>query len=138
MLEFSRNAPEERKDLVNLYFWLYTVLTILAAILVFFICLVLVRLARTLESTNILITDVRTELTPLIGELRVTIDQINSELDNVDEIVQSVQDAGEKVTATASLIQKVVSSPVIKIASFSAGAKQALNVLLKNREGRGD
>ena len=119
---------------MNSYFLLYAILTLLAVILVFFICVVLIRLARTLDSTNALITDVHTELTPLMAELRVTIDQINNELDNVDEIVQSVHDAGEKVTATASLVQKVISSPLIKVASFSAGAKEALNVLLKKRK----
>lgn len=118
---------------MNWYFVLYLVISLLAAILVSFICLALMRLARTLDSLNGLIIEVRTEIIPLLGELRTTLDQVNNELDTVDEIVQSVQDAGERVTATANLLQKIISSPIIKVASFSAGAKEAINVWMKQK-----
>lgn len=115
------------------YLILYVVLTILAAFLVFFICMALLRLSRTLESLNSMIIDVQAEVTPLLSELRVTIDQVNSELETVDDVVQSVQEIGDKVTATATVVQEIISSPLIKVASLSAGAKEAIGVLLKRR-----
>jgi len=80
-----------------------------------------------------MIIDVQAEVTPLLSELRVTLDQVNSELDTVDEVVQSVQDIGDKVTATATVLQEIIASPLIKVASLSAGAKKAISVLLKKR-----
>ncbi len=115
------------------YFIMYVVLTILAAVLVFFICMVLLRLSRTLESLNSMIIDVQAEITPLLSELRVTIDQVNSELNTVDEVVQSVQEMGDKVTATATVLQEIIASPLIKVVSFSAGAKKAIGSLLRKR-----
>ncbi len=123
---------------MNSYFWLYIFLAVLAAVVVFFISLALLRLARTLDSTNSLIVDVRTQLAPLMTELRVAIEQINNELDTVDDIVQSVHEAGERVTATATVVQKLISSPLIKIASLSAGAKAALNALLHKQKQQKD
>ena len=118
---------------MNWYYVLYIVLTLLGAILVSFICLALMRVARTLDSLNGLIIEVRTEIIPLLGELRTTLDQVNNELDTVDEIVQSVQDAGDRVTATATFLQKIISSPIIKVASFSAGAKEVINTWKKQK-----
>ncbi len=119
---------------MNWYLVFYAVLTVLAVVLVFFIGSVLLNLAKTLNSLNALIIDVRSEVTPLLSELRTTLCQVNNELTTVDDIVKSVQEVSEKVNAVTAVAQEIISSPLIKLASFSAGAKKAVSTLLKRRE----
>lgn len=119
---------------MNWYLVIYAILTILAIVLVFFISSVLLQLSRTLNSLNELIIDVKAEVTPLLTELQTTLDQVNDELSTVDDIVRSMQEVSDKVNATTTVAQEVISSPLIKIASFSAGAKKAISSLAKKKE----
>lgn len=102
-------------------------------LLIVFIIGVLVQLFRVLGSLNRFIKDTREEIIPSLNSLRSTIEAVNNELSRVDEIVGSVQEVTEKVSSTTKVAQEIVSSPLIKIASFSFGAKKALGSLFKRK-----
>lgn len=91
---------------------------------------ILLKVSRTLSNANKLIDDVSTEIGPILAKIQMTVDEVNLELGRVDEIVRVVQDVTDKVQLTASLTQEVISSPLIKLASFSAGTRKAMSNLM--------
>lgn len=74
---------------------------------------------------------VKKELSPLINKLNTTIDEINTELSRVDGIVQSAERVSKTVDSTTKAAQQVISSPLIKLVSISAGVKKALSTFGK-------
>jgi predicted PurR-regulated permease PerM len=94
---------------------------------------VLVQLFRVLVTTNRFLDEARREVVPGLNKLQTTIEEINTELARVDDIVESVQDVTEKISSTTRVAQEVISSPLIKIASYSFGARRALRSLLRKK-----
>lgn len=74
---------------------------------------------------------VKKELSPLISKLNTTIDEVNTELSRVDGIVQSAERVSKTVDSTTKAAQEVISSPLIKLVSISAGIKKALSTFGK-------
>lgn len=104
-------------------------LVVLAAfwgMLVLFISLVLVNVFRMLESTKMLIDGIRQETVPLLGEVKVTVQGVNRELDRVDGLLASAGNITKSVERLTGVIENTVSSPLIKVAAFGAGAARAM------------
>ncbi len=98
-----------------------TALIVLAAfwgLLVLFLCIVLINVFRTLESTKMLIDGIREETVPLLGEVKTSVTKANREIDRVDTILAGVQ----KVT---SLVQQAASGPLTKVIAVGAGLSKA-------------
>lgn len=109
---------------------LNTALVVAAVALAVFFILVLIQLTKTLNSINEFVKEINRDVPPLLTKLQTTIDEVNDELGRVDEIVQTVQEVSEKVSVTTKIAQEIVSSPLIKVASISAGAKKAIDTLM--------
>jgi uncharacterized protein YoxC len=86
-----------------------------------------VRLARTLKRVDKLVEDTDREMVPLLSRSQVTLDQVNSELSKVDEILGSIVNVTSKFDATTNVVQSAVSTPAKKAAAFSAGVTQAVS-----------
>jgi uncharacterized protein YoxC len=86
----------------------------------------LIRLAQTLNRVDKLVEDTDREMVPLLSRAQVTLDQVNSELGKVDEILGSVVNVTTKVDATTNVVQTAVTAPAKKAAAFSAGVSQAV------------
>jgi uncharacterized protein YoxC len=86
----------------------------------------LIRLAQTLRRVDKLVEDTDREMVPLLSRAQVTLDQVNSELGKVDEILGSVVNVTSKVDATTNVVQTAVTAPAKKAAAFSAGVSQAV------------
>ena len=71
----------------------------------------LVRLGGTLRSAEKLMTDVDTEVVPLLKQATETLDGVNTELDKVDVVMSSVVDATEKVDQTTRLVESAITVP---------------------------
>jgi uncharacterized protein YoxC len=95
----------------------------------FIVCLflsaVLLNVFRNLESTKQTIDGVREETVPLLAEVRTTVTDVNRELDRADGIVESTANIVGSVERLTAVVEKTVSSPLIKIVAFSAGAAKA-------------
>ncbi len=87
----------------------------------------LVRLGGTLRSAEKLMTDVDTEVVPLLKQATETLDGVNTELDKVDVVMSSVVDATEKVDQTTRLVESAITVPAKKAAAFGAGVSQAVS-----------
>jgi uncharacterized protein YoxC len=105
-------------------------LAVAILILIGFAVSALIQLKKTLESVNTLVGSVDDQLGPLLADLHDTVRQANVELERIDDVVFTVIDISEKVSATTSALHGLVSSPMIKVASISAGAKGAINKLV--------
>ncbi len=86
----------------------------------------MVNLVRVLESTRILIDGIRSETVPLLSEVRKSVVGVNKELDRVDGIVTSAGNITKSVERVSGVVEKAVSSPLVKIIAFGAGASKAL------------
>jgi uncharacterized protein YoxC len=96
------------------------------ALLVLFLALVLVNVFRVLESTKMLIDGIRQEAVPLLGEVKTTVSSVNRELERADGLLESAGNIARSAERLASVVEKTVSSPLIKIAGIGAGASAAL------------
>lgn len=112
-------------------------LIVLAAfwgLLVLFLAIVLINTFRTLESTKMLIDGIREETVPLLGEVRVTVTNVNRELDRVDGMLESAGNIVTRVEKVSGLVEHAVSSPLMKVIAFGAGLGKAAS---KFRGGKG-
>lgn len=104
-------------------------LVVLAAfwgLLVLFMALVMVNIFRVLESTKMLIDGIRSETVPLLGEVKVTVQGVNRELERVDGLLASAGNITKSVERLSNVVENTVSSPLIKVAAFGAGAARAI------------
>jgi uncharacterized protein YoxC len=106
--------------------WALIVLAAFWGLLVLFMSLVLVNIFRVLESTKMLIDGIRTETVPLLGEVKITVQGVNRELDRVDGLLASAGNITKSVERLSSVVENTVSSPLIKVAAFGAGAARAM------------
>ena len=103
------------------------------AVLVFFLGLVLTKVFSNLEATRMMIDDVRKETVPLLHEVTGTVSGVNKELDRVDGMVESAGNIVKSVERISSVVEQTVSSPLIKVAAFGAGAARAIRRLRKDK-----
>ncbi len=105
--------------------WALVAISAFWAILVGFLCYVLVNLFRVLTSTRDLLEDVRGQTTPLLAELNETVSGLNRELGEVDEILVSVRGTTTAVEGIARTVQATVAHPAIRALAIAAGAGRA-------------
>jgi uncharacterized protein YoxC len=87
----------------------------------------LIRLGGTLGSAKKLLTDVDTEVVPLLKQATETLDGVNTELDKIDVVMSSVVDVTEKVDQTTRVVESAITVPAKKAAAFGAGVSQAVS-----------
>jgi uncharacterized protein YoxC len=104
------------------------------AVLVVFLSLVFVNLFRVLESTKMMIDDLRKETVPLLHEVTGTVSGVNRELDRVDGMLESAGKIAKNAERISTVVEQAVSSPLIKVAAFGAGASRAMRRMRKNKE----
>jgi uncharacterized protein YoxC len=95
-------------------------------LLVLFLALVLVNVFRVLESTKMLIDGIRQETVPLLGEVRTTVSNVNRELDRADGLLESAGNIAKSAERLSGVVEKAVSSPLIKLMGLGAGASRAV------------
>jgi uncharacterized protein YoxC len=103
-------------------------------VLVLFLGLVFVNLFRVLESTKMLIDGIRQETVPLLGEVRTTVIGVNREMDRVDGVLDSAGKIAKNAERVSSVVEQAVSSPLIKVIAFGAGASRAARRIRKKKD----
>jgi len=103
------------------------------ALLVAFLAVVCFRLASVLESTKMLIDDVRKETVPLLDGVTTTVGSVNQNLVDTDAALQSIGGIVKSADRVSSVVEQTVSSPLIKVVAFGAGAQRALRKMSKDR-----
>jgi uncharacterized protein YoxC len=105
--------------------WALIILAAFWGVLVLFISLVLVNLFRVLESTKGLIDGIRQETVPLLSEVKTSVTKVNRELDRADTLMASAGNITKSVERLSSVVERTISSPLVKAAAFGAGASKA-------------
>lgn len=98
------------------------------AILVCFLAVVLLRLARLLGETTKMIADIGEHAGPLLDDMTKTVEQAGEQLDRVDTITRNMAGVTQNVSAVSTVVTSVVGSPLVKAAAFSYGVRRALGV----------
>lgn len=85
------------------------------------------RLARIFSTTEKTIKEVSEEVLPLLGKAHVTVDNVNSQLSQLDEAVGDVVDITGELDQTTTVITRGVRGGVIKVSSATAGLSKGIS-----------
>lgn len=105
-------------------------------ILIIFIIPILLQLRKTLATFNQFVERAEREILPTLNKLQTTVEEVNQELAKVNDTTSSVQDAAKKIDNIVRLVQEIVSSPLVRVASISAGVQVAARSLLRRQKGK--
>jgi hypothetical protein len=100
------------------------------AISFFVLAWVFLRLSRIFSTTEQAIKDVSEQVVPLLGKTHVTVDNINSQLTQLDEAVGDVAGMTGELDQTTAVITKGVRGGVIRISSAGAGISRGISTFL--------
>jgi uncharacterized protein YoxC len=103
------------------------------AALTLFIIFVMLQVFRMLESTKMLIDGIRQETVPLLNQLTTTVSTVNKELERVDGLLESAGKIAQNAERLSSVVEQTVSSPLIKLMAFGAGATRAVRRFRKEK-----
>jgi hypothetical protein len=106
------------------------------AISFFVLAWVFLRLSRIFSTTERAIKDVSEQVVPLLGKTHVTVDNINSQLSQLDEAVGDVAGMTGELDQTTAVITKGVRGGVIKVSSATAGISRGISTFLGGKKVR--
>ncbi|GAA1050471.1 DUF948 domain-containing protein [Arthrobacter russicus] len=95
------------------------------AILVAILAVPVFKLGKVFDELSGTIRSISEGTTPLIDEVTATVSTTNEQLKKVDGMTSNVSDATANLSALSSLIAATVGSPLIKVAAFSYGVREA-------------
>ncbi len=113
-------------------------LIVLAAfwgLLVMVLCVVLLNTFRVLESVKVLIDGIREETVPLLSEVKVSVQNVNRELDRLDGVVETAGRIARRAERVSDLVEQAVSNPLVKLIGFGTGVSRALRRLRRGKAG---
>ena len=100
------------------------------AVAFFVLAWMFLRLARIFSTTEQTIKEVSEQVVPLLGKTHVTVDNINSQLSQLDEAVGDVAGMTDELDQTTTVITRGVRSGVIKVSSATAGLSRGISTFL--------
>ena len=98
----------------------------------------LVKAGKALERVDKVLADVDQEGVPLMRKAGSTLDGVNANLGNVDQITKDVADITDKIDNMANAVEGAVSAPARKAAAFSAGVHGAFSSFMRRDKGGAD
>lgn len=87
----------------------------------------ILKLGRLIDDARGTVQGVTHETVPLLREVTTTVTTANGELERVSAITTNVQQMTTNVSALTALFAATLGSPVIKVAAFTYGVRQALS-----------
>ena len=91
----------------------------------------LLRLAGMLVEMTVMVRDVNREAVPILTRVQTTVDEVNANLTNVDDITEHVAAMTGTLETTTSTVSGAVTAPVKKVAGFSAGVSEGIATFFK-------
>ena len=95
----------------------------------------LYKLGKVFDEARVSVCELSGGTLPLLHEVTTTVSTTNGQLVRVDTITRNVAEVSENVSALTRLFAATLGSPVVKVAAFSYGVRQAL-VGRRDRRGR--
>ena len=103
------------------------------AVAFFVLAWMFLRLASIFSTTEQSIKEVSDQVVPLIGKTHVTVDNINSQLSQLDTAVGDVAGITGELDQTTTVITRGVRSGVIRASSATAGLSRGISTFLGGR-----
>src|SRR3712207_2707958 len=94
------------------------------------------RLARVFSTTEETIKEVSEQVVPLLGKTHVTVDNINSQLSQLDTAVGDVADISGELDQTGTVITRGVRGGVIGLSSATAGLSKGISAFFGGQGGK--
>ncbi|MCW2602292.1 MAG: secreted protein [Pseudonocardiales bacterium] len=96
-------------------------------LLVLLLAVPLLKLGKTLDEATLALRMAHEGAAPLLAEAKTTLEQVNTQLDQVDGIARGVNSMTTNAAALTSIVSSTVGSPLIKVAAFSYGVRKSLS-----------
>jgi uncharacterized protein YoxC len=93
----------------------------------------LLRLGGVFTRTTKILSDVNTEVVPMLTRVETTLDRVNAELDQVEQITTSVAQVLKIVETTTSAVHGAVAAPIKKVASFSSAISEGISSFVSGK-----
>ncbi|MEO6531201.1 MAG: DUF948 domain-containing protein [Specibacter sp.] len=106
------------------------------AILVAILAVPILKLGKVFDEMRVTIKQISDGTTPLIDEVTATVATTNTALAKVDGISNNVSDTTANISALSALVAATIGSPLIKVAAFSYGVRQAFAGRGKPKRGK--
>jgi len=103
------------------------------AILVCFLVMVLVKLARLLNETTKMVAELSERVVPLIEDVTLTVTEANRQLAAVEAITMDVKQVSAHAAKLSGLTQSLVTGPLIKISALGHGVRRAIEAKTDRR-----
>lgn len=97
------------------------------AVAFFVLAWMFLRLASIFSTTESSIREISKQIVPLLGKTHVTVDNINSQLSQLDTAVGDVAGITDELDQTTTVITQGVRSGVIKASSATAGISKGVS-----------
>lgn len=97
--------------------------------LVGFLALPLIKLGKVFDAATASVREITEHTLPVIDETATTVATTNTQLVKVDQITTSAAEVSQNVSALTALVAATVGGPLIKVAAFSYGVRQAMSGL---------
>ena len=94
-----------------------------------------IKFGKVLERVDKVLADVDTEAVPLMQKAGTTLDGVNANLGNVDQITKDVADITDKIDSMANVMEGAVTTPARKAAAFGAGVQGAVSSFMRRDKG---
>jgi hypothetical protein len=100
------------------------------AVAFFVLAWMFLRLADVFSTTERTIKEISDQVVPLLGKTHITVDNINSQLSQLDEAVGDVAGMTDELDQTTTVITRGVRSGVIKVSSATAGLSRGISTFI--------
>jgi hypothetical protein len=93
----------------------------------------LLRLAGVFNRTTSILTDVNTEVIPLLTRVETTLDRVNAELDQVEEITTSAAQIIKIAETTLTAVHGAMATPIKKFAGLSSAVTEGISSFVSGK-----
>ena len=91
------------------------------------------RLARVFDRSTNILADVNTEVIPLLTRVETTLDRVNGEMDQVEEITTSLAKMIKIAEVTLTAVHAAMATPVKKVAGLSSAVSEGISSFVSGR-----
>ncbi|MHB0975867.1 MAG: DUF948 domain-containing protein [Candidatus Aquicultorales bacterium] len=93
--------------------------------LVAFVINTTLKLNKTLNSADELLRNLNDQVEPISKNLVSSLEKVDGDLGRISEVVRSLEEMSNRVQSTMEVAREAIASPLVKVASFSAGTREA-------------
>lgn len=87
----------------------------------------LIKLGKVLDEARVTIRGVSDQTVPLLAEVTTTVSSTNQQIDKVDVITTNAAQVATNVSALTALFAATLGGPVVRVAAFTFGVRQAFS-----------